>query len=135
MFGLDKYQYTTDKTFHVYAFVSNGPNGLIQKIAKFIEIGQNVYNFGFGDYNAATGDISDTEVSNNLDTDIIMGTVGGIIYDFTNIFPEALIFIKGTSASRTRLYQININNTGNELTRSLRFSGFAMIGGSPLRKG
>jgi len=38
-----------------------------------------------------------------------MGTVGGIIYDFTNVFMDALIFIQGTDPARTRLYQININ--------------------------
>ncbi len=38
-----------------------------------------------------------------------MGTVGSIIYDFTNIYMGALIFIQGTNAARTRLYQININ--------------------------
>jgi len=109
MFGLEKYKYTADKTFRVYSFVSNGPNGSIQKIAKFNEIGSNIYNFGFGDYDTKTGDISDTSVSNNQDTDIIMGTVGSIIYDFTNVFMDALIFIQGTNAARTRLYQININ--------------------------
>jgi len=109
MFGLEKYSYATDKTFKVYSFVSNGPNGPIQKIAKFNEIARNIYNFGFGDYEPKTGDISDTQVSNNQDTNTIMGTVGSIIYDFTNLFMEALIFIEGTNTVRTRLYQINIS--------------------------
>ncbi|HEY4288065.1 MAG TPA: hypothetical protein VGN00_13260 [Puia sp.] len=109
MFGLGKYNYTADKTFRAYSFESNGPNGSIQKIAKFNEIAPNVYNFGFGDHDPKTGDISDTSVSNNQDTDTIMGTVGSIIYDFTTIFMDALIFIQGTNAARTRLYQININ--------------------------
>jgi flagellin-specific chaperone FliS len=38
-----------------------------------------------------------------------MGTVGAIIYDFTNKFAESLIFIQGSNITRTRLYQININ--------------------------
>jgi len=74
-----------------------------KKIAKFNEMGQNLYNFGFGDFDPATGDISDTHVSNNKDMDVIMGTLGSIIYDFTNIFPEALIYIEGTNAARTRI--------------------------------
>ena len=77
-------------------------------LAKFLEIGQNIYNFGFGDYDPATNDISDTNVSNNQDTDLIMGTLGSIIYDFTNIFMEAAIFIRGPNRARTRLYQMNI---------------------------
>jgi len=45
MFGLDKYQYTADRTFMVYHFISTGPQGAIQKIAKFNLIGENLYNF------------------------------------------------------------------------------------------
>ena len=109
MFGLNKYNYTSDRTFRAYSFLSNGPNGPIQKIAKFTEMGQNIFNFGFGDYDPATNDISDTSVSNNFDTDVIMGTLGSIIYNFTNVFLEAAIFIQGTDKPRTRLYQMNIN--------------------------
>jgi hypothetical protein len=109
MFGLDKYNYTSDRTFRVYSFLSNGSNGPIQKIAKFTEMGQNIFNFGFGDHDPVTNDISDTSVSNNQDTDVIMGTLGSIIYDFTNVFLEAAIFVQGTNKSRTRLYQMNIN--------------------------
>ena len=31
MFGLEKYNYTTDKTLTAYSFMSNGPQGPIQK--------------------------------------------------------------------------------------------------------
>jgi hypothetical protein len=86
MFGLDKYQYTADKTFMAYHFISNGPQGAIRKIAKFSLIGENLYNFGFGDLDPVTGDISDTVISDNKDVDIVMGTVGSIIYDFINLF-------------------------------------------------
>jgi len=109
MFGLDKYQYAADKTFMVYHFISNGPKGPIQKIAKFNLIGENLYNFGFGDLDPTTGNISDIVVSDNRDVDVIMGTVGAIIFDFTNLFPDAMISIQGTNRARTRLYQMNIN--------------------------
>jgi len=109
MFGLDKYQYSTDKTFMAYHFISNGPNGAIQKIAKFNLIGEDLYNFGFGDLDAVTGDISDIAISDNKDVNVIMGTIGSIIYDFTNIFPQAMVSIEGTNKARTRLYQMNIN--------------------------
>ncbi|MVT43526.1 hypothetical protein GO495_23210 [Chitinophaga oryziterrae] len=109
MFGLDKYQYTADKTFTAYHFISNGPQGAIQKIAKFSLIGENLYNFGFGDLEPMTGDISDTVTSDNKDVDVVMGTVGSIIYDFTNLFPDAMISIQGTNKARTRLYQMNIS--------------------------
>ncbi len=109
MFGLDKYNYSSDRTFRTYSFLSMGPKGPIRKIAKFTEMSQNVFNVGFGDYDPVTNDICDTSVSNNQDTDTIMGTLGNIIYDFTNLFLEAAVFITGTNKPRTRLYQMNIN--------------------------
>ena len=109
MFDLPKYNYFANRTFKVYSFLSSGPRGSIQKIAKFSKLTPHVYNFGFGDYDPLTGDIWDTRASNNQDTDIIMGTLGSIIYDFTTIFPDAVIIIEGTSAARVRLYQMNLN--------------------------
>jgi hypothetical protein len=135
MFGLEKYNYTSDKTFKVYSFMSNGPNGPIQKIAKFNEIAPNIYNFGFGDYNPKTGDISDTSTSNNQDTGIILGTVGNIIYDFTNVFIEALIFIEGTDAARTRLYQININKHWERIEPVFEVFGLRGERWEPFKKG
>jgi len=135
MFGLEKYNYTADKTFMTYSFMSMGPNGPIQKIAKFSEIGSNLYNFGFGDYNPMNGDLSDTIVSNNKDTDVIMGTIGGIIYDFTNIFSEALIFIKGTNATRSRLYQININKHWDRIEPVFEIWGLNNEEWEPFKKG
>ncbi len=108
MFGLVKYDYTASKNFLVYSFISCGTNGLIPKICKFSLIGKNIYNFGFGDLNTETGEIDDVVESRNGDIEIIMGTVGSIIYDFTNIIPEALIFIEGNKAAKTRLYQLQI---------------------------
>ncbi|QHS63158.1 hypothetical protein GWR21_27290 [Chitinophaga agri] len=99
-----------------YYFISNGPNGAIQKIARFDPIGKDVYNFGFGNLDITTGDISDTAISDNKDVDVIMGTIGSIIYDFTNIFPEAMISIEGTNKARTRLYQMNINKHLERIT-------------------
>jgi hypothetical protein len=60
MFELEKYSYTTDTTFKVYSFTSRGPKGPVQKIARLTELSTNLYNFGFGDYDSKTGDISDT---------------------------------------------------------------------------
>lgn len=109
MFGLNKYHYSADTTFMAYHFISIGPKGAIQKIAKFTLICEDLYNFGFGNLNPLTGDISDIAISNNKDVDVIMGTIGAIIYDFINVFPNAIISIEGTNRARTRLYQMSIN--------------------------
>ena len=119
----------------VYSFISNGPQGPIKKMAIFKLFQGNIYNFGFGDFNPITGGISDTAVSNNKDVDVIMGTVGAIIYDFTNIYAKSLIFIEGSNASRTRLYQINLNRHW-ELIQPI-FGVFGILNGElePFRKG
>lgn len=135
MFGLEKYNYTTDKTLTAYSFMSNGPQGPIKKIAKFTEMGQNIFNFGFGDYDPATGEISDTRVSNNKDMDMIMGTLGSIIYDFTNIISEALIYIEGTNTARTRLYQMNINKLWDRIEPIFEVFGLRQDKWEPFQKG
>jgi len=135
MFGLEKYNYTSDKTLRVYSFLSNGPNGPIHKIAKFTEMGQNIYNFGFGDYDPRTNDISDISVSNNQDTDVIMGTLGSIIYDFTNLFLEAAIFVQGTDKARTRLYQMNINKHWESISAIFELFGLKSEQWEPVKKG
>lgn len=49
MFSEDKYLYKTNSSFLDFEFESTGLKGVIKKIARFIKIGINVYNFGFGD--------------------------------------------------------------------------------------
>lgn len=109
MFGGDKYVYKTNSSFLDYEFESKGPKGVIKKVARFSGMGTNIYNFGFGDLNEGTGEISDTVVSNNEDGDKILSTVGNIIYDFTSVYVEAAVFIQGTTPARTRRYQMGIN--------------------------
>ncbi|MEI8075240.1 MAG: hypothetical protein WCH78_10865 [Bacteroidota bacterium] len=135
MFGLDKYHYRASKTYMVYAFQSQGLKGVIEKIAKFTSLGTNVYNFGFGDLDPVTGNISDTITSNNGDIDTIMGTLGSIVYDFTNIFMEALIIIEGTDSARTRLYQMNINKHWDRIHPVFEVFGLRKDNWEPFKKG
>lgn len=101
MFSEDKYIYTTNSSYLDYEFESSGPKGVIKKVARFNKIGENLYNFRFGDLNESTGEINDTITSNNDDGDKILITVASIIYDFTSVYLEAAVFIQGTTASRT----------------------------------
>lgn len=110
MVGGDKYLYKTNSSFLDYEFESVGPKGVIKKIARFSEMGTNVYNFGFGDLDEASGEISDTVVSNNGDGDKVLVTVANIIYDFNSVYLKAAVFIQGTTPARTRRYQMGINN-------------------------
>jgi hypothetical protein len=118
------YQYYSDPSFFDFEFESEGPNGLIRKIARFSSIGKNIYNFGFGDLDPETGDISDDVVSNNGDAEKVLFTVARIIYDFTAVYPEALIFIQGSTPARTRWYQIYMNRYWPELEPIFEIFGY-----------
>ena len=100
MLNLDKYLYKTNPSYLDYEFDSVGPKGIIKKVARFIEIGTNLYSFGFGDLNKNTGEISDTIVSNNGDGDKVLATIASIIYDFTNFYTKAAVFHTGQYSSK-----------------------------------
>jgi hypothetical protein len=121
--NLERYPYYANPDFFDFEFESEGPKGTIKKIARFSSIGTNLYNFGFGDLNEATKDISDDVVTNNGDGEKVLATVAGIIYDFTAKIPEAAIFIQGTTPSRTRWYQMGINKNWEEIGRSFEVYG------------
>lgn len=105
----DKYDYQTNSSFLDYEFISSGNKGSIKKVARFNLIQDKLYNFGFGDLNEVTGEISDTTISNNGDGDKVLITVASIIYDFTESHIGVAVFIQGTTSSRTRRYQMGIN--------------------------
>lgn len=116
MFSEDKYIFRTNSSFLDYEFESTGPKGVIKKVARFSKIGVNVYNFGFGDLNEMTGEISDTVVSNNDDGNKVLITVASIIFHFTTVYPGAAVVIQGTTPSRTRRYQMGINKYWDQIS-------------------
>jgi hypothetical protein len=123
MLNLDRYPYSTNSSCLDYEFESVGPKGVIKKVARFIQIGINIYNFGFGDLEEKTGEINDTVVSNNDDGDKILATVAGIIYDFTGVYLKAAVFIQGTTKARTRRYQMGINKYWEQISPALEVFG------------
>lgn len=136
IFGLDKYNYFTNISGFDFEFESIGIKGIIKKVARFTFMQSPfIYNFGFGDLNESTGDISDTVVSNNGDQDKIMGTLGSIIFDFTTLNSDAQIFIEGTNAVRTRLYQMNISKYWNQIDLFFEVLGLKEDKWYPFKKG
>jgi len=109
--NFDKYPVTVGSTYMVYEFVSEGSKGKILKLVIYSETHlHNFYNLGFGDKDEVTGKINDSVVTNNGDSEKVLATVASTLYEFTNRFPEAMIFATGSTKARTRLYRIGITN-------------------------
>jgi hypothetical protein len=121
--NLHKYIYYTNQSFTDYEFDSIGSKGKIRKVARFTKIDENLFNFGFGDLDEETGDISDTAVSNNGDAKKVLATVAAIVCEFTDKYPNSTIFIKGSTPARTRWYQMNIAAYLEEISALFEIKG------------
>lgn len=107
----DIYPLTISKTAMAYEFVSIGTKGSIDKLVIYSETEfEKVYNLGFGDKDPRTNKISDTVITNNGDAHKVLLTVASTLYFFTERFKDVLVFLAGSSKSRTRLYRIAISN-------------------------
>jgi hypothetical protein len=113
---LPKYPYKINESYLDYEFISKGPNGRIKKIIHFDKIGENIFNIGFGDLDETTGQLSDIVVTNNNDSRIVLATVASAIHDFMLHYPNAIIYARGSTAARTRLYRIEITNQWKEIS-------------------
>ncbi len=120
---LPRYHYKTNSAFLDYEFISEGPKGNIKKIIRFTQIDDLVFNLGFGDLDEITGDISDTVVSNNNDSHIVLATVAATVHDFIIHYPEAIVIAKGSTHSRTRLYRMGITNHWQEISTDFEVYG------------
>lgn len=107
---LPRYKYKTNTSFLDFEFISEGPKGKIKKVVRFTQIDEIAFNLAFGDLNEATGEISDTVVTNNDDSRKVLATVAAAVYDFTNQYPGSLVVAKGSTLSRTKLYRMGITN-------------------------
>lgn len=121
---LPKYQLKSTEKLSSYEFVSEGPKGFIKKRIQFTLINRDgIYNVAFGDKDLQSGEINDLAISNNNDSDKILATVVGAVYAFCDKNPDAWIFAIGSTASRTRLYQIGISKFYEDLSEEFEIYG------------
>ena len=86
-----------------YVFISDG-NRRIEKVVDFIPLGVgNIMNLGFGDL-LPDGTIDDKANSNNGDIVKVLATVVDILRHFTAKYPKAVIYFRGSTEERTKLY-------------------------------
>lgn len=94
-----------------YEFESAGPNGLVKKVIQYrLEHanGTTFFHLGFGDWNEEEQGIDDRAVSNNGDAKKILATIAATIVEITDRYPDMMVFARGSTPARTRLYQMAI---------------------------
>ena len=113
---IEKYHLKSDKTFTYFEFISVGSNGAIRKMIEFQTTSSpNLFNLAFGDKNPNTGEIDDLAISNNGDTQKVLGTVVAALYTFFDRNPEAIVYATGSTPARTRLYRMGITKFYDEI--------------------
>lgn len=89
-----------------YYFESEGEQGNIPKIILFspieTESNNDAWNLAFGDLKG--GDIDDSVISNNHDIVKVIGTIGKVVYEFSEKFPLRSIIIVPVDDKRKILY-------------------------------
>jgi hypothetical protein len=119
-----RYQLTAGHELLAYEFISEGPKGLISKRIQFTRVNrEGVYNLAFGDKEHLTGEIDDKIVSNNGDSEKVLATVVGAVFAFLDQYPTSWVFASGSTAARTRLYQMGISKYYDEISEKLEIYG------------
>ncbi len=117
-----KYEFKRTNELH-FDFISVGKKGEIHKRVTFIELQYGFFNMGLGDLNLETAEVDYFSVSDNGDRNTVLATVSEIIESFFELYPSHTIYFKGTSNSRTRLYQMAINHFYDELSERFHILG------------
>lgn len=133
---LNRYELKAEKSLTVFEFTSEGPKG---KIAKLVQYGETnlkgFYNLALGDKDLTTGEIDDSVVSNNNDSDKILATVVATVYAFTDNRPEAWVYATGSTKSRTRLYRMGLTKYLEEIQEDFELYGQKEGEWQPFEKG
>lgn len=79
------------------------------------------------------GSLDDMTVSDNGDREMILATVFQCLQLFLNRYPEAIVAFSGSSASRTRLYQIAIAHELQDATSRFNIWGLTQDAVEPFR--
>ena len=134
--ALEHYNIKASTSLMEFEFVSVGRKGKIKKVVQYSPTGiPEVYNLGFGDLDLETGNISDTSISDNGDSQKVLGTVSATVLKFVQKYPNSQVIAVGTSKSRTRLYQIGISNNLDEIIKTFDIYGLKSEEWEPFERG
>lgn len=125
---LPRYEIEAEDSLEVFAFVSEGPKGSIQKLIKFSETSlKGFYNLAFGDKDLLTGEMDDKVVSKNGDSEKVLATIVSAVYAFTDRKKEAWVYATGNTPARTRLYRMGITKYIDEVKQD--FDVYGLLNG------
>lgn len=136
--NLERYEFKSLATLLEYDFVSEGPNGNILKRVKFdpcIQDGNLIFSLAFGDWMEKEQKIDDKAITNNTDMKKVLATVATIVDIFTKQFVDVTIVAKGSTPSRTRLYQMGIVAHYQEIEKLFHIYGEINNELQPFKKG
>ena len=121
---LDKYDLQSGEQLELFEFISVGTQGRIKKLVQYTPTNyKDLYNLGFGDKNEITGELDDTVISNNGDSEKVLATVVSTLYAFIDKHPNAMVYAKGSTHSRTRLYRAGITKYLNLIKEDFEIYG------------
>jgi hypothetical protein len=121
---VEKYHLKVESKFTRFEFVSEGSKGAIRKLIEFQETtNSQIFNLAFGDYNPLTNEIDDLAISDNGDTEKILGTVVASLYIFLNEYPNAYVYAAGSTKARTRLYRMGITKFYDQMKKDFYLYG------------
>lgn len=121
---LPKYPLASSDKMMTFEFVSQGNKGLIHKLVKYQPTNlKDVYNIAFGDKDTETGEIDDTAISNNGDSEKVLATVVATVYAFTDKYPNSYVYATGSTKARTCLYRMGISKFLQEVTDDFEIYG------------
>lgn len=119
------YNYQLAKNRERYTFVSISTIKRITKVVDFEEFEEisDFVHFSFGDL-LPNGKVDYTQVSNNQDIELVLGTIIEILFDFLERNSQKTVIFTGSSSSRNRLYRIIIAKFYSELKDKFLIQGF-----------
>jgi hypothetical protein len=135
---LDRYDIVTSESGLDYTFFSKGPNGKIIKKVNFRPTYVNgflAFNLAFGDWDEKNEQLDDLSISNNKDVKKVLATIAFIVLNFTERFRNSTVHAKGSTSSRTRLYQMGIIAHYQEINKLLEVYGYKDNEWQQFRKG
>jgi hypothetical protein len=111
--------------FSSFDFVSTGKNGNIPKRIIFMATEMaDVYILAFGSI-TDSDEVNDYSISDNGDRNKILSTIAAVVDLYTRRHPNRMIYFRGSTKERTRLYRMAVGINLEEL--SLTFEIYAEI--------